>query len=116
MVDTTHRHDPHSGRNGEQFAQLLDLGVDRRGKHSLGPATGSACGHPFRSCDTRVSPGGDTNDVFTELAGTRLTHKNILPSHARSVSPIRAADPWTHLPVEFGRTPLHSTSKATCIS
>jgi len=39
-------------------------------------------------------PGGDTNDVITELAGTRLTHKNVFQSHARSVSPIRAADPY----------------------
>ena len=52
-----------------------------------------ACGHPFRSCHTRVSPRGDTNDVITELSETRLTHNNIVPSHARSVSPIRAADP-----------------------
>ena len=31
---------------------------------------GSACGHPFGSCHTRVSPTGDTNDVIMELSGT----------------------------------------------
>jgi len=57
------------------------------------PVQRPACGHPFRSCHTRVSPRGDTNDVITELSGTWLIHKNILPSHARSVPPIRAEEP-----------------------
>ena len=58
------------------------------------PQQGPAGGHPFRSCHTRVSPTGDTNDVITELCWTRLPHKNIPPRHARSVSPNRAADPF----------------------
>ena len=58
-------------------------------------ARGPACGHPFRSCHTRVSPTGDTNDVITELSGTWLTHNNN----------IQATPDQCHLSVQQGLAP-----------